>query len=272
MGKTETKENIGIIAKLWKAYDYFPYLQKDKRNNFHKYSYLSEAKIKSVAHMMIKELGLIFRYSIEEIKTDFVTLGEDKSGVYVTVRAYYEFIDKDTGEKINGFTYGSGWDATDKALYKAITGSIKYIFNSTFLIPTGDDPENDELYGEQYEPELDVKPVKVTKSSVKETKEVTKSTTKETKATPKSVEQKDIYEEILEKELNAKEIANNHSSIEYMEKIKGSDIEKYAIKLVNAFSLEELREAWLNLPVTAKTRLATLKDIRKRELSEPMVE
>jgi hypothetical protein len=39
---------------------------------------------------------------------------------------------------------GEGQDAGDKAVYKAMTGALKYCLLKTFLIPTGDDPERDE--------------------------------------------------------------------------------------------------------------------------------
>lgn len=40
---------------------------------------------------------------------------------------------------------GEGMDTGDKAIYKAITGAQKYVLMKTFLIPTGDDPELEEL-------------------------------------------------------------------------------------------------------------------------------
>src|SRR5699024_6730814 len=36
-----------------------------------------------------------------------------------------------------------GQDAGDKAVYKAITGATKYALMKVFMIPTGDDPEQD---------------------------------------------------------------------------------------------------------------------------------
>jgi hypothetical protein len=40
---------------------------------------------------------------------------------------------------------GTGEDNSDKGTYKGITGGLKYILMKTFLIYTGDDPENAEL-------------------------------------------------------------------------------------------------------------------------------
>ena len=44
-------------------------------------------------------------------------------------------------EEYFGAITGTGGDQTDKGMYKAITGAIKYIFIKHFLIPTQDDPE-----------------------------------------------------------------------------------------------------------------------------------
>ena len=52
-----------------------------------------------------------------------------------------QFIDVDSDHELNGTWSGSGTDTVDKGLYKAITGGIKYVLNTNFLIPTGDDPE-----------------------------------------------------------------------------------------------------------------------------------
>ena len=44
---------------------------------------------------------------------------------------------------IKTIIYGEGIDKGDKALYKAYTGAIKYYLANTFLIATGNEPEND---------------------------------------------------------------------------------------------------------------------------------
>lgn len=240
-----------ILNKIWKGYEYFPYLQKDKKNTFHQYTYLSEAKIKQVAQTMLKELGLVFHFFIEDVRTEFITLGEDKKekrGVYVTVKAHYEFIDIETGEKIEGTAFGSGWDSNDKALYKAITGAVKYIFNTNFLIPTGDDPEN-EITGEQYEPQMSTKTEPVKKVEDKKT----------VQSLPKPKEEKSSFISPHKPELY-------QTSKEYLKRIEGSDIEVYARTLAGSVNLKELKTHWMNLPAEIKSRLTTLKDILKSEL------
>jgi hypothetical protein len=38
---------------------------------------------------------------------------------------------------------GEAFDRSDKSLYKAYTGALKYYFANTWHVPTGDDPEAD---------------------------------------------------------------------------------------------------------------------------------
>jgi len=61
----------------------------------------------------------------------------------VTVRTKHVFRDAESGETAEVFGTGCGEDAGDKAVYKAITGAMKYFVSKNFLISTGDDPEKD---------------------------------------------------------------------------------------------------------------------------------
>jgi hypothetical protein len=63
--------------------------------------------------------------------------------VLLTLRFTWTLTDGDSGETISWQSIGTGSDATDKAAYKAATGALKYALLTGFLIPTGDDPEND---------------------------------------------------------------------------------------------------------------------------------
>jgi len=53
------------------------------------------------------------------------------------------FVDTESGESFSCIFYGDGSDSNDKAIYKAITGAQKYALMKTFLVATGDDPEQD---------------------------------------------------------------------------------------------------------------------------------
>ena len=57
----------------------------------------------------------------------------------------YTFTDVDTGDEITTKVAGQGLDAGDKAPYKAMTGALKYALLQSFLLATGDDPEEERI-------------------------------------------------------------------------------------------------------------------------------
>lgn len=137
---------ISLYKKLLQVYQDVRYIQKDGNNSFHKYRYVTEAGVKDKLHDAFVKNGLLFHFSI----TDLNEVVDGKNRL-VTIKTYFKFIDADTGEELEGTSYGTGVDSLDKGLYKAIAGGIKYILTSNFLIPTGDDPEDDKYEKEQAE-------------------------------------------------------------------------------------------------------------------------
>ncbi len=137
-----------ILQKLLAVMKDCGYIQKDKKNTFHGYSYASEAAIKDRVHSALVEHGVIQQISLLGLTEREISRvnakGQQVSEWLTTANVHYKFYCCDTGEFIEGTFYGCGIDPSDKGLYKAITGAIKYLLTSQFLIPTGDDPENDD--------------------------------------------------------------------------------------------------------------------------------
>ena len=133
-----------ILGKLWKIMSEVNYIQKDKTNEFHRYKYASEEAIKVHLHEQLVKHKVIFGLTtsgaphIERVKT---AKGNEELVVFQEVA--YNFWDVESGERFGGTFMGTGQDAGDKGLYKALTGAIKYIMTSTFLIPTGTDAEEE---------------------------------------------------------------------------------------------------------------------------------
>ena len=138
---TKTKNNMyEVLFKVWQELP--DYLKKDGYNKMMKYNYISERKIKELINPLFKKYGIIFKVDVSN--PNIVPIGE-KGRVLTTVTVKYAFVlAEDPETKIEGEFIGQGVDNGDKGVYKAITGAIKYIIMSLFLIPTGDDPENDE--------------------------------------------------------------------------------------------------------------------------------
>lgn len=126
------KDNKGIHTKLNLIMADIGVLKKDKKNEHFKYSYLSEEAIKKAVQPLLVKHGVNFQLDIKEVHHE---------GNRTTVLTNYLFTDIETGESVEGEFAGVGVDNQDKGIWKALTGALKYILTSTFLIPTGDDVE-----------------------------------------------------------------------------------------------------------------------------------
>jgi len=135
------------------------YLQKDKKNTMQNYSYLSEAKIKDTIQGKFEEHGIVFNYSTTDVREYEISPTSKGTKQFLTIASgTYKFLDADSDMEISGTWFGSGSDTGDKGLYKAITGGIKYVLNTNFLIPTGDDPEKDDSDNGNGKPPVKPKP------------------------------------------------------------------------------------------------------------------
>ena len=144
----EPSGKVKLYQKILKVYEDVKYIQKDKRNAFHGYNYASEAAIKEKLHESFLANGLILLpptvLSLED--TEPVTTvkeggKESKGNFLTTVHVRFTIADTETGAEVYGETFGRGSDNSDKGIYKAITGALKYWLTTSFLIATGDDPE-----------------------------------------------------------------------------------------------------------------------------------
>ena len=131
--KVEPQEEPTLLHKLHAIMRAIPRIQKDATNPHHKYAYASEKAIKEAIHPLLVEHGVLFQLAITGPPED------TKAGLLVPME--YSFTDVDSGQQIRQRWYGSGHDRDEKGLYAAITGALKYALTTTFLIPTGDDPE-----------------------------------------------------------------------------------------------------------------------------------
>lgn len=110
-------------------------IKKDKRNEHQKYEYASEKAIKEALHTQFVEQKILMQIS---------TKNPQIVGAAFCVEVWYTFRDIESGDFLEGVIIGTGQTRDEKGNYAAITGAIKYILTSTFLIPTGDDPEKDQ--------------------------------------------------------------------------------------------------------------------------------
>lgn len=131
-------------------------IPKNGRNTFHNYTYATESDITDGLRELLAAHGLAFLPpSVISWERD-ETADNPKQGPRTRVQMEFAIACCDTGELYTAMVWGEGQDASDKGFYKAYTGAVKYFLMKTFLIATGDDPEQDSQParngGSSYEP------------------------------------------------------------------------------------------------------------------------
>jgi hypothetical protein len=140
----------GLVIKLCEVMASVGYMQKRGSNVSQNYRYLKEA---DVADAMREEFSkrnvFIFpnlvkneRVKIVRSKT-YKDVIEEKVTYATDVEIDWTFVDGDTGQEKTCRIPGCSESPGDKGVYVAMTGSEKYLLMKSFLIPTGDDPEDD---------------------------------------------------------------------------------------------------------------------------------
>lgn len=151
--QSEPTEARGLHAKLVEVMEAIDWIKKGGRNQAQNYDYTRQADVvAAVRDELIKVKVTCLPTQMEVVDShDF----ESKSGGrqhFLLVRIDWTFTDSETGETMVVPSLGAGTDSGDKAPYKAMTGASKYAELLAFLIPTGDDPENDERPARQRQP------------------------------------------------------------------------------------------------------------------------
>lgn len=132
---TETIDTF--YAKLGRAAARLDYLQKTGKNAHFKYSFVTEAHVKEKVKAALTAEGLV----LSSVMYTPVGTCDGKSATLQCTVCISDGVYKDQAV-FQGI--GSGTDSSDKAPMKACAAALKYALTSGFLIPTGDDPENEE--------------------------------------------------------------------------------------------------------------------------------
>jgi hypothetical protein len=119
------------------------YVQKRGHNERKSYNYVTAADIAGAVGDILAELGVVVVPRLESISHEPSRMARSEVEHVARVVMAYTFMDVDTAEEITVKVAGEGLDAGDKAPYKAMTGALKYALLQSFLLATGDDPEND---------------------------------------------------------------------------------------------------------------------------------
>jgi hypothetical protein len=149
---TSDMPRIQLYKKILAAQMALSVLKKDKVNESQDYQYASAAIVIDSVRKVLHDQRLIAIASVlskERIVTKKTSThpktGEiiEKETSLVTVNLEMKIIDTETGEEIVTTIPGDGYDPTDKAPYKAITGASKYAMLALMNLAADDDPEKD---------------------------------------------------------------------------------------------------------------------------------
>jgi hypothetical protein len=131
-----------IYAKLLDAAKAVGVVEKDARNEFHRYSYTSIEGLIDAVHDALLERGILWLGGEAEIQDRSRQTREGESTV-TTVHMLFTFVDCQTGEKIEIPWAGRGDDPADKGLSKAFTDARKTFIVQQLNLRRGDDTEAD---------------------------------------------------------------------------------------------------------------------------------
>jgi hypothetical protein len=138
----EDPARLNLRQKLAEVRRRIGYVQKRGHNERFNYSYVTAADIAGSVGDILSELGVIVIPSLENITYESAA-GHGETTRMARVVMAYTFSDVDSGEEIVAKMAGQGLDSGDKAPYKAMTGALKYALLQSFLLATGDDPEDE---------------------------------------------------------------------------------------------------------------------------------
>lgn len=148
--KTNGRELIGqhrgLIVKLCEVMAATGWVEKSGTNQKQGYAYATESDVLSMLRKELSQRHVFVFPSVENVSRTPLYTTQSGSQMHATdVMVKWTFLDGETGETHECHMPGCGADTGDKGLYKAITGSSKYMFLKAFMLPTGDDPEEEAL-------------------------------------------------------------------------------------------------------------------------------
>lgn len=116
-------------------------IAKRGRNDFHKYDYATEADFVHAIRPLLQKHGLVIT---PQMDMPTMSTPDEKGNVVATALVKFTITNIDyPEERVETSVLGQGSDKLDKAVYKLMTGAKKYFMALTFMIATGDDPENE---------------------------------------------------------------------------------------------------------------------------------
>lgn len=138
--KVDAKNIDEAIAAVYATVGFVP---KTKGNGDIKYSYAGEAAIIEKVRPAMVENGIVVRVlEVLEYALDTYTTKSGSVMNQTTLRAKVRFTHAPSQSFVDCEALGQGADTGDKSANKAMTGAFKYAIRQTFMLETGDDPDD----------------------------------------------------------------------------------------------------------------------------------
>ena len=136
----ETNSTAQLVSKLNEASKKIKAVRKDGQNSFQRYSFQSEAAIKSTVKAAIESVGIVITPSYEITGQRDIKNNKGHIAHIVDVLGTYTITDGTAS--LIGKMPGSGMDTGEKATAKACTSAQKYFYKQLFNISDRDeDPD-----------------------------------------------------------------------------------------------------------------------------------
>ncbi len=142
-------EGFSLKQKLAEVRRRISYIQKRGHNERFNYSYVTAADIAGAVGDALAELEVVVIPRLESISHENISPNQGYPDHLTRVVMTYTFMDVNSAEELTVKMPGEGRDPGDKGPYKAMTGALKYALLQSFLIATGDDPEDERADGGQ---------------------------------------------------------------------------------------------------------------------------
>jgi hypothetical protein len=139
-----SEKHLNLLQKLAEAVAEIDHVEKSGRNTFQNYNYVKAADVAWLVRKALSSRNIYLVSDVVEIRNYQIPAKEGFMQA-VDVRMEFSFFDGDSPETppVVTHSWGTGTDKGDKAVYKAMTGALKYGLRHAFIIPDESDPEAD---------------------------------------------------------------------------------------------------------------------------------
>lgn len=144
-GETKELPRLNLLQKLAAIVAEIDNVDKRGRNEFQKYAYVKATDVAWLVRKALSSRNIYLVADVVEVLRNYEIPAREGSMQAVDVKMQFSFFDGDDLHvaPIVLHAYGTGTDKGDKAIYKAMTGALKYGLRHAFLIPDESDPEGD---------------------------------------------------------------------------------------------------------------------------------